>query len=380
MEQKSLKNKIDACRSNLYFEICIWGCGFIANGIGWDALQMLGICPTCFCDNNPMMWGSTIKSGLVCRSPRELFESKDVLFLVLVEGEKVNDIVKQISGNTPSDVVTWDEIRFSDELVEAFYIKKAISIHDMADQDVTGTDVSYKFPILENPGKKRIAVYTCISGNYDAEAEHVYDTEMCDYYYVSDNPPHDGYGMKWIDLNGIIPRESLDPVRRARLCKILGCSMFSNYEYSLYVDGSMSIKDAMYEFVRYRITHNTWMSIYQHSKYDCLFTEGMVCVFERMDKEEVILNQMFGYLHEQMPSHYGLFETGILFRKHDAQMKRLMGKWWNEVVNHSCRDQLSLTYCLWKYGFSKGMVAPISGNIYDSILVKVRNHCKTKEY
>ena len=144
-------------------------------------------------------------------------------------------------------------------------------------------------------------------------------------------------------------------------------------------DGSMSIKDAMYEFVRDMIGEKTWISIYPHSRYDCLYTEGMVCVFERMDKEEVILNQMFGYIRERMPSHYGLYETGVLFRKHDIQMKKLMEKWWNEVMNHSCRDQLSFTYCLWKCGFSKGMVAPIRGYIYGSSLVKVRNHCKTKE-
>ncbi len=58
------------------------------------------------------------------------------------------------------------------------------------------------------------------------------------------------------------------------------------------------------------------------------------------------------------PSNYGLFENNIIFREHhDRDVIKIMNDWWRWVENYSRRDQLSLTYVLWKNNFQ---VSPLS--------------------
>ena len=50
-----------------------------------------------------------------------------------------------------------------------------------------------------------------------------------------------------------------------------------------------------------------------------------------------------------MPKNFGLYETNIFYRSlRDEGVNKLMDMWANELINNSHRDQLSLTYCIWK--------------------------------
>ena len=63
-----------------------------------------------------------------------------------------------------------------------------------------------------------------------------------------------------------------------------------------------------------------------------------------------ILDKMFVFLKEHnMPKHYGLNETNIVFRHHnDSVIKKIMEEWWFFISSISKRDQVSLSYVLWK--------------------------------
>ena len=58
---------------------------------------------------------------------------------------------------------------------------------------------------------------------------------------------------------------------------------------------------------------------------------------------------MSRYRDEGFPRQFGLYETNVVLRKHNEP---LVGKvdvdWWREIDSGSRRDQLSLTYVLWK--------------------------------
>jgi len=50
-----------------------------------------------------------------------------------------------------------------------------------------------------------------------------------------------------------------------------------------------------------------------------------------------------------MPKKFGLYETGVFYRSlRDERVDKLMDMWADELINNSHRDQLSLTYCIWK--------------------------------
>ena len=69
----------------------------------------------------------------------------------------------------------------------------------------------------------------------------------------------------------------------------------------------------------------------------------------RKDNSDIIDKQMEAYKKEGMPLKFGLPQSGIIIRKHnDEKCKKLMEAWWQEIKNHSKRDQLSFTYALWK--------------------------------
>ena len=54
-----------------------------------------------------------------------------------------------------------------------------------------------------------------------------------------------------------------------------------------------------------------------------------------------------------MPRNYGFCENNILYRKHNNDIiKKIDEEWWYMVKNYAKRDQLSLCYLLWKYGFN----------------------------
>jgi hypothetical protein len=53
-----------------------------------------------------------------------------------------------------------------------------------------------------------------------------------------------------------------------------------------------------------------------------------------------------------MPENYGLSENSIIIRRHNKlEVQNIMNKWWKEIVSHSHRDQLSLSYVCWKNKF-----------------------------
>ena len=45
-------------------------------------------------------------------------------------------------------------------------------------------------------------------------------------------------------------------------------------------------------------------------------------------------------------------EDNILYRRHTPEINQLMDEWWALVRDYSQRDQLSLTYLLWRHDYN----------------------------
>ena len=69
-----------------------------------------------------------------------------------------------------------------------------------------------------------------------------------------------------------------------------------------------------------------------------------------------------------MPRNYGLNETNIIYRKHNSKkIKKIMTEWWNMIKNYSKRDQLSLSYILWKNNI------PVNKICIDNARIDIKN-------
>jgi len=170
-----------------------------------------------------------------------------------------------------------------------------------------------------------------------------------------------------------------DPARDNRKYKILPHRFFPNYEYSLYVDGSVIIQVNDIRGLVEKYLHDHSWAVYSHPERDCIYDEARVCTEAGKDGREIIEKQIEKYKKEGYPAHSGLTENSILLRRHNASdTVSLSEAWWLEFEQFSRRDQLSFNYVAWKQNFCYAL---IDGFLWDNENFKYNNeHFKIKPH
>jgi hypothetical protein len=90
------------------------------------------------------------------------------------------------------------------------------------------------------------------------------------------------------------------------------------------------------------------MTLAKHPERTCLYAEGQACIDYKKDSESTIFPQLEKYKKDGYPEDNGLSANGIIVRVNNHEVRDFCNKWWEEVSNGSCRDQLSFNYALWK--------------------------------
>lgn len=190
----------------------------------------------------------------------------------------------------------------------------------------------------------KYVIYTVITNGYDKLIEPEKVQSGIDYICFTDST--DLKSKTWEIRK--IPEwiKNVPKNKRQRMLKVLPHVILPEYEMSLYIDGNVKIKgDAKKLF---NVVSSHIISIPKHPARTCIYREGIAVMKIRKDIPENVMPQMERYLEEKFPTDYGLFETNIIFRKHnEPECKRLMDRWALEIMMGSHRDQLSLTYAMW---------------------------------
>lgn len=220
---------------------------------------------------------------------------------------------------------------------------------------------------------RQIVVYTAISGDYDFLKDPEYITENCDYVCFTDNPKLKS--KVWMIKPFPEFALTLDKVRRCRYVKIMPHILFPNYQYSVWVDGSIDIIGNVNELLeKYFLKANHVLVTFKHPLRDCIYVEAETCKKLLKDDIDIIDKQIDRYKKFGLPEHVGLIESNVMLRKHNNQsVIELMEAWWYEVNNFSKRDQLSFNFVAWRYKFS---YSTLDGNSRDGsyCYFKVRTH------
>ena len=141
-----------------------------------------------------------------------------------------------------------------------------------------------------------------------------------------------------------------DTVREQRLIKIKASSRFAqDYEYSLWCDGNITPLINPLELARKYLTQSD-IAFFPHPARCCLYQEARAVIELELDEKERVNEQMERYRTEGMPFAFGLPETGVILRRHTAAVQEFETIWSQEVERGSHRDQLSVSYALWKTG------------------------------
>ena len=100
------------------------------------------------------------------------------------------------------------------------------------------------------------------------------------------------------------------------------------------------------------------------------------------DDKERFLNQVEKYWIEGMPEDFGLVLPAIMIREHNNPIcSRLMKEWWEEVNTYSKRDVISLSYILWRNGYSINDIGTLSSepDVLDgNEWIFIRNHFQSR--
>lgn len=193
-----------------------------------------------------------------------------------------------------------------------------------------------------------LVVYTAITQGYDAlRPPPVLWQAEADFVAFLDQPPATA-GWQYRPIY----KRFQDPCRNAKIHKILPHKYFPQAEYSLWIDGTISIKSPLAislwadKFLRH---HD--LAIFKHRYRDCLYDEAAACLALKLDSPTLINRQMQRYFREGYPPKNGLAECMVLFRRHTKKMQQFDEAWYHEIHSGSRRDQLSFNYVAHKLGF-----------------------------
>lgn len=337
-------------------KLCIYGAGTIALNFSASLLSILEINADCFCDKDPEKWGKEILIGVPCISPEELYDIGDTVCFLLVGLYHTKSALACLKEyKNVSRIITFNDLIAMDEVISGI-LKEDISQYErnsiISEIKRKETDLGNSMSdthCIKNKSGKDIAIYTCITGEYDELHQPCIIDEKADYYCITDKKPENPGAFRWIPSVDVIPCSITDNIRRSRYCKIRGSELFKDYKYSIWIDGNVQCQNSIVDYVN-RLNEHGFMS-HDHAYEDCIFSESVRIIAGNIENNNLIRLQMKGYQDEGMPRHYGMLHTAILVRENRNPICNcLMRKWWHEVYSKSFRDQLSVTYCLWKMG------------------------------
>jgi len=197
-------------------------------------------------------------------------------------------------------------------------------------------------------------IYTAIIGGYDGLVEPDYKPEGWDFVCFSDR---DLKSETW-DVRPTLPLY-IDNTRTARKHKLLPHRLFPDYEYSLWLDGNIKVRDDVNELLGHLDGCN--YATYDHLQNPldprgCIYDEGSTILQlgiknggNYKDNPDLIKRQMERYVKEGYPSKNGLVVQMEVLRRHNEQdVVDSMEDQWVELKYNSKREQLSFNYIAWK--------------------------------
>ncbi|MFC1775250.1 glycosyltransferase domain-containing protein [Patescibacteria group bacterium] len=213
--------------------------------------------------------------------------------------------------------------------------------------------------------QKKIVIYTAIFGGKDNITLPTYLPENADFVCFTDSDITS-------DIWDVRKEESVsdDPVRSAKIYKVLPHKFLPEYEYSVWIDGNILLRGDVNKLIE-KYLSDVNLAIFDHTQHkkrwkkifwvkntedwrDCVYDEAeyLLELNEKgnyKDDPGLIEDQIRKYRNEGYPKHNGLAVTMIILRRHnEPDVIKTMEDWWKEIQGNSRRDQLSFNYTAWK--------------------------------
>ena len=195
----------------------------------------------------------------------------------------------------------------------------------------------------------KIIVYSANINNYDNfNTPKKYDGSIR-YLLFTDNKYFNS--NVWEICHTDFINKKFDKRRIARYIKINPHLILPPHDVSIWVDHCIPPKFSNSNQMLIDIGFlNSDIMCYKHDMRKCSYDEAKEIKKQKLDFIDVVNNQMLKYEKEGFPKNQGLYSTGFIIRKNNEKVVKFNELWWEEVKNHSARDQLSQVYSAWKCG------------------------------
>lgn len=208
---------------------------------------------------------------------------------------------------------------------------------------------------------ERMAVYTSIYGKYDSLCEPLFVDPNCDYYILTNQDVPENSIWKKVDFQ--FPEDINTDFLKNRYVKMFPHKVFSNYRYSLYIDGNITLVSAVSLYLN-EFHCKSGIAMHKHPASSDLYDEIDACLMTSKitDVQAKELKQKLD--KDQFPRNFGMFECNIILRDHQNEACcEIMDSWWNELLKGAKRDQLHFTYALFKLGYTYNDLALLGMNM-----------------
>ena len=218
-------------------------------------------------------------------------------------------------------------------------------------------------------------VYGCITNGYDLPKDPVLVDENLSYVMFTD-APWTGDGTIWetraIDHIEVMPGSSF----ANRYYKFHPFELFSDFDYSIYVDGNVRIVSDVTGL--YRIAHESPIGIamHTHAEKNCAYKDALWCEYHNRGVVPAIKAQAEKYRNEGFPEEFGLCEaTIIVVDLHSDIARDVMDVWWTEFCRAGgMRDQIAFPYVIWRLGLKMSDVGCLGNDEYHNPKFMITSH------
>lgn len=199
----------------------------------------------------------------------------------------------------------------------------------------------------------KLIVYTALFADENIPLEEVgkfypFNHNKDDVSYIAFTNRDDLKSDFW-DVHYTPVEEGLSPRMMSRKVKWNPSLYLKDFTHTIWMDSQCYFKVEPKAIVDYHLQSEYHTAIHHHTDLQGTYTEGMLqCYYYCLDKPSIINKQMEKYHAEGLPYKYDHYETGILIRKNSDEANNLSKNVWNELQNHSIRDQLSTPFCVFK--------------------------------
>ncbi len=155
----------------------------------------------------------------------------------------------------------------------------------------------------------------------------------------------DFWDVQYKDLQHSSPR--LD----ARYHKLMSHEVLPKHDVSIWLDSCCYfVYDPKSIIEKYLVAGSFDVAIHRHSDIENLMQEAVAQSWiYKNDTSRIVMNQLIDYEEIGFPIlKYDHFETAIVMRMANTCVDMFNELWWDEVLDGSLRDQLSVPFVVWK--------------------------------